>query len=101
MTDESASLTLREAQDAIAQILTRIPDSEFPNPDRVETGRDDQICTWWGGHGYYPLSMKRDGETYLEGHHEQAPWAAVEREMVYRWALRLQAGDDLTGRCGT
>lgn len=95
---ETETLTLREAQAAIAAILTRIPDSEFPNPDRVVTDAVCRPCTWWGSHGYYPLSIKRDGKTHLEGHHESAPWEAVEREMVYRWALRLQAGDDLSGR---
>lgn len=72
-----------EAISAIKAILAAIDDKELPKPSRIEQ-EDGKTLVWFGGHGRYLGSAKRNGEREPLIYRDKAVQEALEMEATYR-----------------
>lgn len=71
------------AFEAIKAILAAVEDEELPKPSKVEK-ESGRTLVWFGGHGRYLGSAKRNGEREPLIYRDKAAHEALELEATYR-----------------
>lgn len=78
-----------QAAAAIKAILAAMDDDELPQPSKIEK-EDGRSLVWFGGHGRYLGSAKRNGEHEPLIYRDRAVMEALELEATYRLDLAHQ-----------
>ena len=87
-------MNLKEAQDAIEEILASIPDHALPEFDRVEFGNDGKPIVWWLSSGQHLGSATREGVRDPLVYRRGASLDAIHNEMTCRADQALLANGD-------